>query len=471
MINQHTSPEPAIDLSGLLRGWKTVLLTTVLAMVAAAALLVSITPHQEVSAKIIVEPREVALDGRTGAASRDKEFLPTQSEILQSPAVIEDAIQRVDKDISVSMLTSRLINITKNLKVDPLAGTSILLIRYTDVNAQDAADVLNALVASYTDYLAQTEKQQHHELMLALTGRDTELQNTLNGLQSEFDQLKQSHAAAAGADPVAMARIIAGLEETLATTQSRRITLERAATRISPHGNNLLTMAPAAVRDVGLNLSQDSTSANAVLSELAALNGEGWAGMPDPTAVEDRLRLAQSRVSELSQTLGPNHPELLAARLSVDAAETELNRLVQTTPRILRQALERMRQQEQALQVRYDAHVRMNHAGEMARLKENQKLAEIDRVRETYETVHAQLKEWQMVDEAMTSGRAGIAISVLEPPTPAERSFVANPLIVMGIAGLLGLMTGVFLLIALPQFRLLLPQHNRRPQPATFSHT
>ncbi|MDA1229625.1 MAG: Wzz/FepE/Etk N-terminal domain-containing protein, partial [Planctomycetota bacterium] len=269
MINQQTTPEPVIDLSGLLRGWKTVLVTTVLAMVAGAALLVSITPHQEVSAKIIVEPREVALDGRTGAATRDKEFLPTQSEILQSPAVIEDAIQRVDKDISVDMLTSRLINITKNLKVDPLAGTSILLIRYTDVNAQNAADVLNALVASYTDYLARTEKQQHHELMLALTSRDTELQNTLSGLQSDFDQLKQSHTAATVADPVAIARIIAGLEETLATTQSRRIRLERAATRISPLENNLFAMAPGAVPDVGLNLSQDTTSANAVLNELA----------------------------------------------------------------------------------------------------------------------------------------------------------------------------------------------------------
>lgn len=470
MINQQTTSEPAIDLSALLQGWKTILVTTILAMVAGAALLASIAPSQEVSAKIIVEPRDVALNGRTGSPSFDKEFLPTQSEILKSPAVIEAAVQQVDKGINADVLSARLVNVTKNLKVDPLVGTSILLIRYTDVNAQKAADVLNALVVSYSEYLVRTEKQEHHELMLALTGRDTELQNTLRELQAEFDQLLQSQVAT-GADPVTMARILSGLEENLATTQSRRITLERIAARISPPGNNLLTMAPGAVRDMGLNLSQDTTNANAVLGELAALNCEGWIGMPNPTAVEDRFRLAQSRLAELRQTLGPNHPELQAARTNVDSAEAELNRLIQATPVILCQTLESMRLQEQALQARYDTTVRTNHLNEITRRKESQKLADIDRAQEAYETVHAQLQQWQIVDEAMASGRAGIAVSVLEPPTPGERSFVANPVIVMGIAGLLGLMSGLVLLISLPQIRLLLPQGQRPIQSATFFHS
>ena len=75
--------------------------------------------------------------------------------------------------------------------------------------------------------------------------------------------------------------------------------------------------------------------------------------MPNPTAVEDRFRLAQSRLAELLQTLGPNHPELQAARTNVDSAEAELNRLIQATPGILCQTLESMRLQEQALQARY----------------------------------------------------------------------------------------------------------------------
>jgi uncharacterized protein involved in exopolysaccharide biosynthesis len=128
-----------------------------------------------------------------------------------------------------------------------------------------------------------------------------------------------------------------------------------------------------------------------------------------------------------------------------------------------------MRLQEQALQDRYDTNVRMNHLDEITRQKESQKLADIDRAQEAYETVHAQLQQWHIVDEAIAGGRAGIAVSVLEPPTPGERSFVANPVIVMGIAGLLGLMFGVVLLIALPQIRSLLPQQQRQPQSARFS--
>ncbi len=469
-MSHPTTPQPSIDLSGLLRGWKTVLFTTIAAMVTGAALLVSITPHQQVSAKIIVEPREFVIDGRTGTAARDKEFLPTQAEILQSPAVIEEAIQHVDKGLNAGMLTNRIVGIAENLKVDPLAGTSILLLRYSDVNAQQAADVVNALVTSYSDYLARTEKLQHHELMVALTTRDTELQTTLTGLQSEFERLKRSHADDAGADPVATARIIAALDESLATTQSRRINLERAAARISQQNQQLLTMAPAdeGVRgDTGLRRANGVGNRNTVLSELAALNSNGWTGIPNPTVIEDRLRLAQSRVAALSRTLGPTHPELLAAGSEVTSSETELNRLIQTTPVILRQALESMRFQEQALQLRYDNHVRMSNINEVTRLKETQKLAEIERAQQLFDTAHAQLQQWQLVDHAMANGRAGIAVSVLEPPTPGERSFVANPMIVLGVAGLLGLMFGVFLLIALPQVRALLLQ----PQPATLSPT
>jgi uncharacterized protein involved in exopolysaccharide biosynthesis len=367
------------------------------------------------------------------------------------------------------MLTSRLINITKNLKVDPLAGTSILMIRYTDINSRDAADVLNALIASYSDYLARTEKQQHHELMVALTERDTELRDTLSKLQSEFEQLKEGQTVSVGADPVTMSRIIAGLEEALATTQSRLLTLERAVTRINPHERNLLTMAPGAARDTELNLSQDQVNASLVMNELAALGAETWTGLPSPAAAEDRLRLARTRVEELSQKLGPNHPELQAAKANVSSAEAELEGIVQAVPTILRQALESTRQQETSLQTRYDAHLRMNHQNEVARLKESQKLADIERAQQAYETVNAQLLQWQMADQALAAGRAGIAVSVLEPPTPGERAFVANPVIVMGIAGLLGLLSGVILLIATPQIRLLWTQQSGQLQSGRLS--
>jgi len=469
MMNHHTTREPSVDLSDLLRGWKTVLITTGIAMAAGAALLMSITPHQQVSAKIIVQPREVALDGRTGTASRDKEFLPTQSEIFQSPAVIEDAVQRISDSLSAEMLPGRISGIARNLKVDPLAGTSILVLRYTDRNAYEAAEILNALILSYTEYLARTEKQQHYELMLALKQRDTDLRNTLSNLQSEFEQLKQSQRLSPGADAAAMSRIIAGLEEALATTRSRLITLEHAALRMSSQGRSIVTMTTEAVRDVELDMSQDSAGVRLILNELAAMGSAG--GMPSPAGAEDRLRLAQSRVDALSQTLGPNHPDLQAAKAGVRSADAELQQLVRTAPGILRQTLETTRLQEQELQTRYDTHLRSSQLNEVTRLKEQQKLAEIQRAQQAYETVNAQLQHWQMADQAMAGGRAGIAVSVLEPPTPGKESFAGNPLIVLGIAGLLGLMCGVFLLIAKPQIRQFWAERPGQVPSAGFSPT
>lgn len=457
-MQSHSSSPAGVDLSGLIQGWKVLLGTTAAAMLVGAVLLVVIEPLQQVSSRVIVEAREFSLDGRVGT-TRDKEFLPTQAEILRSPGVIRDALRRLEGvDDSVD-LTPRVLQISENLKIDPMAGTSILLVRYTDVDQATAANVVNALIAAYKDYLSVSEKQQHQELLLALTERDFEFQQALTKLQTEYEELKRSHIDAAGADPVATARIVAALEEQLATTQSRRLLLEQSVARM--RSARLLTQLPTEARwDAPLPDFSTATDPEVVLNELSALRGEDWLGLPDPAEAATRLRLTEDELATLSSRLGPNHPELQSAQAAVQAARTELDRLVQATPDQLQQTLENLRAQEKALQQRYDNHVRLTNAAEVARLEESRKLTEIERVQQSFDTIHTQLQQWQLVDQAMANGRAGIEVSVLEPPTPGERSFVASPLIVMGVSGMLGLLTGVLLLVALPQITLLL-RNNR----------
>ena len=441
----------------LLAGWRTVCLSTAVAIILGVVFLITIQPLQQVGAKLIVEPRAVDIDGKP-ASARDKEFLPTQAEILRSPAVITSAVRRTITGVSEAELTSHIIAIAGNLKVDPLAGTSILQLRYTDSTAQRAAEIVNALVAGYREYLAETEQRQHQEMLVVLTARDRELQAALATFHAEYEELKREHAGSAGADSTTSARILSGLEESLATTQSRRLRLERAEQRLQLGDDRRLTQSnhsqsgdTARAVDNEFNTKQDT-----ILNELTALSSEGWSDIPNPTDARERMRAAASRASELTVSLGPQHPERLAAEAIVMRYEKELTRLARTALATVQRTLEGTRLQEEALQERYDSYLRSTNETEVMRLKESQKLTEIGRAQQSYETVHAQLTQWQMVDQAMASGRAGISVSVLEPPTPAERSFVANPLIVMGIAGLLGLMFGVSLLVALPQMKSLI---------------
>lgn len=453
-MHPGSSPPAGIDTSGLIQGWKVLLGTTAAALLVGCVLLVVIEPLQEVSSRVIVAPRELSLDGRVGPA-RDKEFLPTQAEILRSPAVIEDALRRMEVVDSSVDLTPQVLAIAENLKIDPMAGTSILLVRYTDVDQATAANVVNALIAAYRDYLSVAEKKQHQELLLTLTERDVEFQQTLTRLQEEYEQLKRSHIDAAGADPVATARIVAALEEQLATTQSRRLLLQQSAARL--RNARLLTKVDRTAQwDAPLPEFSTAADPELVLNELAALRGEAWLGLPNPDDATARLRIAEDQLSALSARLGHNHPELQSAKATVQAARDELNRLVQSTPGQIQQTLEHLQAQENALQQRYDNHVRLTNATEVARLEESRKLAEIERVQQSFDTIHAQLQQWQLVDQAMANGRAGIEVSVLEPPTPGERSFVANPMIVLGVSGMLGLMFGVLALVALPPVSLLM---------------
>ena len=270
----------------------------------------------------------------------------------------------------------------------------------------------------------------------------------------DYEALKQDHAGSAGADPVTAARILAGLEESLATTQSRRLLLEQAEQRLQPSRNFLLETTDS---DSQSDFSTEFQSQrDAALKELKALSADVRSDVPDPTDAIERTRLARSLASELQFSLGLQHPERKAAEALVAQYDQELTRLSQTALATVQRSLASIRMQEEALQTRYDSYLLSANETKVMRLKESQKLAEIDRAQRSYEAVHAQLTQWQLVDDAMANGRAGISVSVLEPPTPAERSIAANPLIVMGLAGLLGLIFAVSWLVMLPQFKSLL---------------
>jgi uncharacterized protein involved in exopolysaccharide biosynthesis len=454
MMNDNSSQIPAIDTRSLLRGWRTILISTAAAILIGAAFTMTIQPQQQVGAKLIVEPRAVDIDGKT-PSPRDREFLPTQAEILRSPSVIASAVRRTDAAVSETELANHVIKSAANLKIDPLAGTSILQLQYTDSTSQRAADFVNALVEGYREYLAETEKHQHKEMLELLTARDSDLRAELATLHGEYETLKQEHAGNAGADAITSARILAGLEESLATIQSHRLLLQRAEHRLQSGANPPLTSdAPASTSETAGAVSGDLYGQRDVaLSELSALSREVWSDVPDPTDAIERMRQAQSLASELRVSLGPQHPELRAAEALVARYEQELTHLAQTALAYVQRSLESMRMQEEALQARYDSYLLSTNETNVMRLKESQKLAEIDRAQRSYETVHAQLTQWQLVDQAMANGRAETSVSMLERPTPAERSFAANPLIVMGVAGLLGLMFGVSWLAMLPQLK------------------
>ncbi|MBC7966802.1 MAG: hypothetical protein H7Z17_12865 [Fuerstia sp.] len=433
--------------------------TTVAAMILGGILIKTIEPRQEVGAKLLVELRS-STEGKSSAA-REKEFLPTQAEVIRSPSVISSAIRHVEPEFTEAEIDIRVLQVAEQLQVDPLAGTNILRVRYADETSQRAADLVNALIDGYREYLSVSEQQQKQEILHSLQGRESELQAVLADLQLEHDQLMVARANGTTTDGQTSARILAGLEESLATTQSRRLLLERTADQIHAGGKALLTKADSPLSPTGDSShgflakrtfdNGENGELPSVLQNLASLSGESWTGIQAPAGLETNLADATRRVNELTVALGPQHPELLAARATVTRYEQELLLLAQTAPARIQLALNSQRIQEESLQQRYDGHLRLTREAEVLQLKESRKLEEISRAEQASESLQAELQQYRLAHHSMPAGQVGIAVTVLEPPIPAPRLFAANPMIVMGISGLLGLLFGVSLLVIMPQ--------------------
>ena len=465
-MNPKAPSTVSVDLTQLIRGWRTVLGTTVAAMVLGGILIKTIQPRQEVGAKLLVELHS-STEGKSSAA-REKEFLPTQAEVIRSPGVISSAIRRVEPELTETEIGSRVLLVAEQLQVDPLAGTNLLLVRYADETSQRASDLVNALIDGYREYLSVSEQQQQQEILHSLKGRESELQAVLADLQLAHDQLMVARANGTTTDGQTSARILAGLEESLATTQSRRLLLERIADQVHAGGKAHLTKADSPASPTGdssdgflAKPTFDNGELPSVLQNLASLSGESWTGIQATAGLETNLADAMRRVNELTVALGPQHPELLAARATVTRYEQELLLLAQTAPARIQLALNALRIQEESLQQRYDGHLRLTREAEVLQLKESRKLEEISRAEQASESLQAELQQYQLAHHSMPAGYGGIAVTVLEPPIPAPRLFAANPMIVMGISGLLGLLFGVSLLVILPQISSLL---SRLPQ-------
>lgn len=463
--------EPAptlLDLGHLVQGWRTLALATSVGMLIGVVLLQVIHPMQEVAAKLLVEPRGSALDGKY-SSNREKEFLPTQAEVMSSLAVITSAVRKSESHLSEAEVAIRVSDIVKELKVDPLAGTNILLVRYRDRTAQLAVGFVNALIGGYREYITAAELQYQQQMLASLKIQQNEYQTQLVALNAEHERLIEAHATNIATDANATGRVLTGLDESLAALQSRRLLLERAAEQIHLRSKTLLTMARGEDPTAGNPLFESQTD-NAVnqedvqriVQDLAALSREPWSGIQNPAELDNQLMEARGRVSELTVALGQQHPELLAAQAAVLRFEQQLRRSVKTAPATIQLALQSVRAEEEAMQQRYDSHLRLARDAELMRLKEVRKQDEIDRLKQASEVIQVQLQQWQTVDHVTASGRSGISVTVLESPIPAERSFAANPLVIMGISGLLGLLMGVSGLVVIPQIVRILSAESHR---------
>ena len=430
-------------------------------------------PMHRVSARVLVEKQGVSLDQRPGL-DRDKDFLPTQAEIIRSPAVIRRVVETLALPEDTSDEATAIVSILQRLSVDPLIGTNVLSVRFLDEQPERGVVTVDAILAAYREYLQDNERQAHRETLDLLTRREQELRDDLKSLHARYQQLHQeSPLVGQGRDAAEVQKaLLADLGKTLTATRSRRLELENhaqaliadeshAVTVDRPEGIWLTHATPVALPSpktpTAASETKDTATTAALplndgwkrtLDVLAGMSKEGWIGVEDPTPLLQAYLEARARETELNTLYGPRHPQIRAIRPQLAELELRLQEVIETAPATLERQRQAILSQERALVDMYEQEYEQAKTADHYALEELQIQEELANVQTLHEAILAEIKQWQLVDQAAAEGRLGVLVRVLEEPAVTQQPLSASPSLVLGLCGVFGLLGGVFLVAA-----------------------
>ena len=377
--------------------------------------------------------------------------------------------------------------VLEDLEVQPLAGTSVLSLQFTARDDQKAIDMMQAVIASYRQFLQQQDQSAHRETMVVLAEREKGLRDDLKRLQSEYETLHRESpllgrdSTAAETQRAALTR----LGELLSTTKQRRIQLENYRMELaglqnrapanealvegfpSLEGPTTLIRMPRAEPTTGVSQGTVREPAiasgepnRAALSErveseeraaadlLSRMSREGIVSFEDPLLLQRSLSEALVREAELGQKFGPKHPDMRAVRGLIQSLRDRLTQTVRDAPAMVERELVAVREHEERLGKAYQEEFQRMKEVDHVLLQEEQVLAEIQRVQTVHATLMTQLNQSELSDEAAAGGRATIGVRVLDGPAIDTTKTWPKPVPLMAICVVMGLCGGVLFVSA-----------------------
>ena len=353
-----------------------------------------------------------------------QDIMPTYQRVLTSDRVLEGAIKRLPtqhridlKGVAKSRWSAEL---KKNLSVSSTRLTNLLSVRYVSKNPKTAKFVVDAIVASYLEYMHEIHKGNSKESMVLLNREKAQNEIALREKETELLNLKrETGILLQGNDKNTHVIIEQTVKLNDALVEAQKKTLESRALLMS------VEHALATGTDIQPYLQQ---AAGDISREF--LMRELGVGANDAYTVakrEDELLTDQAELQSKLQTYGPNHHQIrqleqriknteawLAGRAQSVSSTMKEVRERELGPKLLEMVKQRLYQASaHEAAIRKDFEVIKKQAlslnGQMAQIE----IVEMDlkRVRSYYDLVLEQMKK---IDIGFDSG---LKISV---PTPAK---------------------------------------------------
>ena len=346
-----------LDIWGLIQRRKGLLIFGVVAGLALAGLYYSqATPIYKSEAKILVMPRDRNLPtqdtktvGEFQTRSVTQDILSTHVELFSSPRIVDAAVKKYKLASlpSVSQQKDPTAYIKLNLSVSKGGGgqtkdAQILGASFMGPSPDDCAKILDALVASYQDFLGETFQDTSEEAVKLISQAKADLGRELEQQEKEYQAFRetapllflQKGDQSANVDAQRLAQIENSLAEarlSYAETKSRLDVIEEALKKSS--GDSLTEL-----EKISLLGNNDVQRISLLLSVARGENfysADFQAKLParqaSAQAEHEKLLSLLLRERELLQDYGPDHPEVQDTQVQIKLTQEFLKK---TAPEI-----------------------------------------------------------------------------------------------------------------------------------------
>jgi succinoglycan biosynthesis transport protein ExoP len=295
-----------------------------------------------------------------------------------------------------------------HLAVTVLGSTSLVEIRYRDVDPRFAAGVVNRMVETYSDEDLRSRYDRTNHV-------SDWLQKQLKNLQSEAKDAQQQLV-----DYQKVHNIVGTAENSNLTIQ----TLEQLSSSVDSAEADRI-MKESRVRDF------DSMSPN-----LVAVMGDN----PSLEALRTQLETLETQQAQLTAKYGPKHPKIIDLQTQIRNVQAQIDSEVALARRQVRDEYEGALGAEQALRKRLDAQesaaYKLNEGAAQFAILRNQ--AEL--TRDLYDTLQMRLKE-----ATVMAGLSATKITVVDAAQVPDLPVGPRKGLIMGMGLLGGLLGGCVL--------------------------
>lgn len=417
--------------------------------------------YESAAQLLIVKKRPEVVVGQNGHSPHLEDYANTHRTLIQSPLIIDRAVQQGNlaalasfagekRPLSETVIESFSVNPVS--QGNPIAAESILALSYRGAVAEESALVLEAILASYQEFLNETYRDMSDDTVKLISEARDILQKDLAGQEARYGKFRKTSPllgkGAADVNP---------RQERLTTIEQQRSQLLFRKAELEA---NLATIESA-------SKSGRSAQELMLLASDLANKSQHRAASDESLTLESRLLPLLVEEQSLLEDLGPNHPHVQSVRRQIEATRNffaapsgtyrrstepptlngteagSAKEVVQRYLQYLQQELEYVRKTDESLAEMYQREHEVAREIANYEIRDDEFRRGIDRTQALYEGVLKRLH-----DVAMVKQYGGFEARIIAPPGTGKK-VLPKAMTIFPVSGLLGVLLGlVFVRIA-----------------------